>query len=89
MPLISVSEAILRFGRGEMLIMVDDENRENEGDFVIPAQFATPEAVNVMIKDGRGMVCVVLGEDTASRLGVAVDGSAEYIAAWHELRRQH
>ncbi len=68
MPLLSVPEAIARFARGEMLIMVDDENRENEGDFVIPAQFATPEAVNIMIKDGRGMVCVVMGEETAARL---------------------
>ena len=58
MPFISVEEAIERVRRGEMLIVVDDEDRENEGDLTMAAARATPEAINFMIKHGRGLVCV-------------------------------
>jgi 3,4-dihydroxy 2-butanone 4-phosphate synthase/GTP cyclohydrolase II len=58
MPFISVEEAIERIRRGEMLIVVDDEDRENEGDLTMAAARATPEAVNFMIRHGRGLVCV-------------------------------
>ncbi len=58
MPLISVTEAIERIRKGEMLIVVDDEDRENEGDLTMAAARATPEAVNFMIVHGRGLVCV-------------------------------
>jgi 3,4-dihydroxy 2-butanone 4-phosphate synthase/GTP cyclohydrolase II len=67
---ISAEEAIERFRKGEMLILVDDENRENEGDFVIPAQFAEPDIVNAMITHGRGMVCVLVSEERAEELGL-------------------
>ena len=45
---------------GRMFILVDDEERENEGDLVIPAQMATPEAINFMAKNGRGLICLAL-----------------------------
>src|SRR5688500_12073774 len=58
MPLISVDDAIARIKRGEMLIVVDDEDRENEGDLTMAAARVTPEAINFMICHGRGLVCV-------------------------------
>ncbi len=56
----SVEDAIASVGRGEIIIVVDDENRENEGDFVMAAEKATTEKVNFLVKYGRGLVCVPL-----------------------------
>ncbi len=58
MPLTTVDDAITRVRRGEMLIVVDDEDRENEGDLTMAAARVTPEAINFMICHGRGLVCV-------------------------------
>lgn len=55
---------------GRMFILVDDENRENEGDLVIPAETATPEAVNFMAKHGRGLICLALTREHVERLGL-------------------
>src|SRR5215510_6908876 len=53
------TEAIINEARnGRMFILVDDESRENEGDLVIPAQMATPDAINFMAKHGRGLICL-------------------------------
>ena len=54
----SISEAIEDFRQGKLLIIVDDEDRENEGDFVTAADFITPEKINFMAKHGRGLICV-------------------------------
>ena len=63
MPLISVEQAIERFRKGEMLIIVDDEDRENEGDLAIAAEKVTPEAINFMARHGRGLICLpIVGE---------------------------
>lgn len=59
---IPIEEAIRRFRQGEVLILVDDEDRENEGDFAIAAEHVTPEVVNFMITHGRGLVCVPITE---------------------------
>ena len=67
---ITIEEAIRKYGAGEMLILVDDENRENEGDLVIAAEHATPDAVNFMITNGRGLVCMPLTEERARTLGL-------------------
>ncbi|MCH7930220.1 MAG: 3,4-dihydroxy-2-butanone-4-phosphate synthase, partial [Proteobacteria bacterium] len=56
----SVEEIIEEARNGRMFILVDDENRENEGDLVIPAQMATPEAINFMARYGRGLICLSL-----------------------------
>jgi 3,4-dihydroxy 2-butanone 4-phosphate synthase/GTP cyclohydrolase II len=64
-PFASVDEAIGRLRRGEMVIVVDDEERENEGDLVLAASAATPEAINFMTRQGRGLICVAM---TAARL---------------------
>lgn len=61
----SVEEAIAAIARGEMVVVVDDEDRENEGDLVMAAEKVTPEAVNFMARHGRGLICLAL---TAERL---------------------
>ncbi len=67
---IRIEEAIDRIRSGEMLILVDDENRENEGDLVIAAEHATAEAVNFMAKHGRGLICMPIEERRARGLGL-------------------
>ena len=57
MPLISVEQAIEDFRTGKLVIIVDDEDRENEGDFAIAASWVTPEAINLMAMHGRGLIC--------------------------------
>ena len=53
----TIKEAIEDFREGKFLIVVDDEDRENEGDFIIAAEKITPEKVNFMLKNGRGVLC--------------------------------
>jgi 3,4-dihydroxy 2-butanone 4-phosphate synthase / GTP cyclohydrolase II len=55
---------------GRMFILVDDEQRENEGDLVIPAQMATPDAINFMAKHGRGLICLALAKQRVEQLGL-------------------
>src|SRR6478672_4030162 len=65
------TEAIIDEARnGRMFILVDDDDRENEGDLVIPAQMATPDAVNFMARHGRGLICLALTKDRADQLGL-------------------
>ncbi|NQY74391.1 MAG: bifunctional 3,4-dihydroxy-2-butanone-4-phosphate synthase/GTP cyclohydrolase II [Candidatus Margulisbacteria bacterium] len=59
----TIPEAISDIANGRMVIVVDDEDRENEGDLVMAAHFVTPDAINFMIKYGRGLVCVSVTED--------------------------
>jgi 3,4-dihydroxy 2-butanone 4-phosphate synthase/GTP cyclohydrolase II len=66
----SIESAIEDLKAGKMVIVVDDEDRENEGDFIMAAQFITPEAVNFMSKFGRGLICVPLLEDRCDALGL-------------------
>jgi 3,4-dihydroxy 2-butanone 4-phosphate synthase/GTP cyclohydrolase II len=64
-------ETIINEARnGRMFILVDDENRENEGDLVIPGQMATPDAINFMVRHGRGLVCLALTKERAEQLGL-------------------
>ncbi|HEY5299735.1 MAG TPA: 3,4-dihydroxy-2-butanone-4-phosphate synthase [Acetobacteraceae bacterium] len=68
----SVEELIEEARNGRMFILVDDEDRENEGDLVIPAQFATPDAVNFMIRNARGLVCLALTRQRVEQLGLGL-----------------
>jgi len=68
---VPIEEAIRRYARGEILVLVDDENRENEGDLVMAAEHVTPEAVNFMVTYGRGLVCVPVTEERARELVLA------------------
>jgi 3,4-dihydroxy 2-butanone 4-phosphate synthase/GTP cyclohydrolase II len=63
-------EIIEEARRGRMFILSDDEDRENEGDLVIPAQFATPDAINFMAKHGRGLICLAMERKQIERLGL-------------------
>ncbi len=65
-----IEEAIAAIGRGEIIIVVDDEDRENEGDFICAAECITPEIVNFMSKEGRGLICVPLTEERCNELGL-------------------
>lgn len=58
MPIATVSEALAAFKTGEIVIIVDDEDRENEGDLALAADFITPEKVNFFAKEGRGLICL-------------------------------
>ena len=60
MKLNSVRELIDDLRAGKMIILMDDEDRENEGDLVMAAEFVTPEAVNFMAKHARGLICLTL-----------------------------
>ncbi len=66
----SIEEGLKDIKEGKMIIVVDDEGRENEGDLVIPAEMATGENINFMIKYARGLVCVPLEEEIAVKLGL-------------------
>ncbi|MDX2028280.1 MAG: 3,4-dihydroxy-2-butanone-4-phosphate synthase [Alphaproteobacteria bacterium] len=66
----SPEEIIAEAQRGRMFILSDDEDRENEGDLIIPAQFATPEAINFMAKHGRGLICLALEQERIQQLGL-------------------
>src|SRR6478752_6474780 len=66
-------ETIINEARnGRMFILVDDEDRENEGDLVIPAQMATPDAVNFMARHGRGLICLALTRERVDQLGLGL-----------------
>ena len=65
------AEAIIDEARnGRMFILVDDDDRENEGDLIIPAQMATPDAINFMARHGRGLICLALGKERVDALGL-------------------
>jgi len=66
----SAAEIIEEARAGRIFILVDDEDRENEGDLVIPAQFATPDAINFMIRHARGLVCLAMTKGRCERLGL-------------------
>ncbi len=67
-PIERVKEAIEEIKKGKMVIMADDEDRENEGDLVYAAAFSTPEHVNFMAKEARGLICVAVTKEIAKRL---------------------
>ena len=64
----SIDEIIDDLRNGRMIILVDAEDRENEGDLVVPAQMATPDVVNFMAKHGRGLICLTLTQARAHEL---------------------
>jgi 3,4-dihydroxy 2-butanone 4-phosphate synthase/GTP cyclohydrolase II len=68
--LVSIEEIIEEARNGRMYILVDDEDRENEGDLIIPAQMATPSAVNFMATYGRGLICLALSHERVDDLGL-------------------
>jgi 3,4-dihydroxy 2-butanone 4-phosphate synthase/GTP cyclohydrolase II len=66
----TIEEAIEEIRAGRMVVVCDDEDRENEGDLTLAAQFATPEAINFMAKEGRGLICLSLTPERCEELGL-------------------
>ena len=71
-PFISIEEALEETRRGLMLILMDDEQRENEGDLSMAAEKVTPEAINFMAKYGRGLICLPMAAERIDRLGLGM-----------------
>jgi 3,4-dihydroxy 2-butanone 4-phosphate synthase/GTP cyclohydrolase II len=69
-PLVPIEDIIAEARNGRMYILVDDEDRENEGDLIIPAQMATPAAINFMATHGRGLICLALARPRVEQLGL-------------------
>jgi 3,4-dihydroxy 2-butanone 4-phosphate synthase / GTP cyclohydrolase II len=80
-PLVGTEAIIDEARNGRMFILVDDEDRENEGDLVIPAQMATPDAVNFMARYGRGLICLTLAGERVRALGLPL--MAQYNGTRH------
>lgn len=72
MPFDSVEEIIRDLKKGNFIILVDDENRENEGDLIIASDFVSPKAINFMTKEARGLICVSLSEEQVKRLSLSL-----------------
>src|ERR1700710_2852330 len=69
-PFATIDEALEDIRQGKMVVVCDDEERENEGDLTMAAQFATPEAINFMAKEGRGLICLSLTPERCDELGL-------------------
>jgi 3,4-dihydroxy 2-butanone 4-phosphate synthase/GTP cyclohydrolase II len=86
-PFTGVPEALEEFKAGRMIVVVDDEDRENEGDLTLAAEFVTPEAINFMAKFGRGLICLTLTEERADHLRLSPmvqDNSSRFGTAFTE-----
>jgi 3,4-dihydroxy 2-butanone 4-phosphate synthase/GTP cyclohydrolase II len=70
MPFCSVEEAIQDVRSGRFIIILDDENRENEGDLMMAAELVTPEAINFMARFGRGLICMPMTANRLRELGL-------------------
>src|SRR5574343_1924744 len=70
MPISPVPELVAELAAGRMVILVDEEDRENEGDLVMAAEHVTPEAINFMAKWGRGLICLTLTEQRCRQLNL-------------------
>jgi 3,4-dihydroxy 2-butanone 4-phosphate synthase/GTP cyclohydrolase II len=79
-PFSTIEEALEDIRDGKMIVVCDDEDRENEGDLTLAAQFATPEAINFMAKEGRGLICLALTPERCDELGL------DLMAAKNEAR---
>ena len=75
MPFASIQEAIEDFRQGKMVVVVDDEDRENEGDLTVAANKVTPEIINFMAVHGRGLICLALSPDRCDQLGLPLVSS--------------
>jgi 3,4-dihydroxy 2-butanone 4-phosphate synthase/GTP cyclohydrolase II len=74
-PFAPIDEAVAAFRAGQMLIVVDDEQRENEGDLTMAASKVTPEAINFMVKHGRGLVCLSMTPERLDALDIPLEAS--------------
>ena len=68
MPISPIPELVAELAAGRMVILVDEEDRENEGDLVLAAEHVTPEAINFMARHARGLICLTLTRERCERL---------------------
>ena len=87
MSLTSIDDALRRIRRGEMVLVVDDEDRENEGDLTLAAEWVTPEAVNFMMRWARGLVCMPCSTAAARRARDRADGAGRRRRLRHRVHR--
>ncbi|HBK7543754.1 TPA: 3,4-dihydroxy-2-butanone-4-phosphate synthase, partial [Vibrio cholerae] len=81
MPISTPQEIIEDIRQGKMVILMDDEDRENEGDLIMAAEHITPAAINFMATHGRGLICLTLTKERCRRLGLnpmVQDNNAQY-----------
>ena len=64
----TVEEALKAIAEGKIILVTDDEDRENEGDFICAAEFATPENINFMATHGKGLICMPISQELANKL---------------------
>ena len=72
MPVSTIEEAIEGLRQGRMIVLLDDKNRENEGDLCMAAEKVTPEAINFMARYGRGLICLPMTEERVEQLGLTM-----------------
>src|SRR3990170_4653960 len=72
MAISPITEIIADIKAGKMVVLVDEEDRENEGDLLMAAEFVTPEAINFMARYGRGLICLTLTEERCRQLNLAL-----------------
>jgi len=87
----TVEEAVEALAKGQAIIVVDDENRENEGDFIALAEFATPQIINLMATEGKGLICVPVAEEIAQKLqlGLMTDQSTDPLSTAFTISIDH
>ena len=68
MPISKIEDAIKDFKKGKMVILVDDADRENEGDLIVAGEYASPDVINFMATHGRGLICVTMDTKVSDRL---------------------
>lgn len=87
----TVEEAVEALAKGQAIIVVDDENRENEGDFIALAEFSTPQIINLMATEGKGLICVPVAEEIARKLdiGLMTDQSTDPLSTAFTISVDH
>lgn len=87
----TVEEAVAVLTKGQAIIVVDDENRENEGDFVALAEYASPQIINQMATEGKGLICVPVAEEIARQLdiGLMTDHSTDPLSTAFTISVDH
>ncbi len=89
MPISPIPELVAELAAGRMVILVDEEDRENEGDLVLAAEHVTPEAINFMAKFGRGLICLTLTKERCERLRLPPHGQPQRHRPRHGVHRFH
>ncbi len=89
MALSSVPDILDDIRQGKMVILMDDEDRENEGDLIIAAEAATPEIITFFSSEACGLICMPITEERARQLQLPPDGARQPLATRNQLHRVH